>query len=1017
MVLAGVYSASKLAIDAVPDITNNQVQIITTAPTLGAEEIEKLITAQVEYSIATLPGVVELRSVSRFGLSIITVVFEDDVEVFKARQMVGERLAQVADKIPAGLPMPEMMPPTTGLGEIYQYILRHKPGYEGKYSPMELRTIQDWIVKKRLLGVPGVAEISSIGGFVRQYEIAINPERLRSFGLTLTDILQALNTQNENTGGAYIESQSELIFIRGKGMVSSGEEIEKIVIQSSPEGIPILIGDVAEVKLGHAPRFGAMTLNGEGECVGGIVLMLKGAGSAHTIAAVKSRIEEINRLLPEGLYIEPFLDRTVLIHKAINTIIKNLAEGALIVVFILVLMLGNLRAGLLMASVIPLSMLFAISMMYLFGISGNLMSLGAIDFGIIVDGAVIIVEAILHRLEHNTGIEISQKQYNDLVYESASKIRSAAAFGEIIILIVYLPILTLKGVEGKMFVPMAMTVGFAVLGAFLLSLTYVPMMAALWIRPSRRPGFSHRITARLQRMYLPVLKFSLRNGKLVILVAVLAMVSALVLFWRFGGEFVPKLDEGDFALEVRLPTGASLSHTINTTLKISQILLDSFPAEVAKTIGKIGSSEIPTDPMPIEACDLMVILHDKSQWKTTHSKSELADRMKEVLEVHLPGVDFGFMQPIEMRFNELMTGAKQDVAITIYGDEMSELANLAEKVAAIATPIPGVVDVFVEKVSGLPEATVSYRREKIAQYGIKIADLNRTLRAAFAGEKAGIIFQGQKMFDIVVRLDTTFRRGLQDIRRLYISLPNGNQVPLEEVADVRLTTAPAQISRQNSQRKITVAFNVRGRDVESTVADLKTHLDKSLQLSEGYFYHIGGQFENLVQAKSRLAVALPIALGLIFALLYLTFGSFKLAGLIFISVPFAAVGGVWAMALRQMDFSISAGVGFIALFGVAVLNGIVLVGYFRELQRKGYKLSTRVVRGATTRLRPVVMTALVASLGFLPMAVSVSAGAEVQRPLATVVIGGLISSTILTLLVLPVLYLWLEKKSTGALGD
>ncbi len=1003
LVAIGSYSLSRLPIDAVPDITNNQVQVITIAPTLGAEEIERLITAQVEYAVATLPNLVELRSVSRFGLSVITAVFEDGVETFRARQMIGERLALVADKIPAGLPMPEMMPPTTGLGEIYQYALRHKPNAPIHYTPMQLREIQDWMVKKRLLGVEGVAEVSSIGGYVKEYEIAINPERLRSYDLSLTQVADALNAANENSGGAYIQTGSTLSFIRGLGAINRPKEIGQVVLKTSRTSIPITVADVAEVKLGHAPRFGAMT-DEDGECVGGIVLMLKGADSERTIANVKKRIEEINLNLPEGLYIEAFLDRTELIDKAIHTILGNLIEGALIVIFILVLMLGNIRAGLVMASVIPLSMLFAVSLMYAFGLSGNLMSLGAIDFGIIVDGAVIIVEAILHRLEHEH--PTTQFQYNALVYESAAKIRSTAAFGEIIILIVYLPILTLQGVEGKMFVPMAMTVGFAILGAFLLSLTYVPMMAALVIRPSRYSGFSEKIILFLQALYLPVLKWILRKPIVVTTAAIGALVIAVILFLNLGGEFVPKLDEGDFALEVRLATGASLNNSIETTLKTSRLLLDSFP-EVRGTIGKIGSSEIPTDPMPIEACDLMVLLKERENWR--FGKEELAEKIKQVLEEHVPGVEFGFMQPIEMRFNELMTGAKQDVAITIYGEDMQKLAALAEKAAGLAQKIEGVEDIFTEKVGGLPEIAIKYRREKLAQYGLSVKDLNRTLRIGFAGEKTGVLFEGMRAFDIVVRLDTSFRKSLDQIKSLYVLLPNGKQVPIEEVAEIGLSAAPAQISRKNSQRKITVAFNVRGRDVESIVNELKQEFDASMDFPTGYYSHIGGQFENLIQAKARLAIALPIALLLIFSLLYFTFYSFKLASLIFIAVPFAAVGGVFALVLRGMNFSISAGVGFIALFGVAVLNGIVLIGYYDNLKKDGHNLASRILRGSIVRLRPVVMTALVASLGFLPMALSSSEGAEVQRPLATVVIGGLISSTALTLLVLPVLYAMLNS--------
>jgi cobalt-zinc-cadmium resistance protein CzcA len=1001
---AGVYSAFHLPIDAVPDITNNQVQVITVSPTLAALEIERLITAPVEYAVSTLQGLVELRSVSRFGLSVITIVFDANVEPYKARQMVGERLKMVADKIPAGYAQPELMPPTTGLGEIYQYTLRHKADSKVHYNAMQLREIQDWIVKKRLLGVEGVAEVSSIGGFVKEYEVAIDPERLRSHNLSVSQVADALNKANENTGGAYIQNGSTLEFIRGLGAISSPKELSQVALKTYASGIPITVGDVAEVKQGFAPRYGAMT-DENGECVGGIVLMLKGAGSSKTIEAVKKRIQEINLSLPEGLYIEAFLDRTKLIDKTLSTIISNLVEGALIVIFVLVLMLGNLRAGLLLASVVPLAMLFAIWMMYSFGLSGNLMSLGAIDFGIIVDGAVIIVEAILLKLHHSQ--PQNQTQHEELVFESARKIRSTAAFGEMIILIVYVPILTLQGIEGKMFTPMALTVGFAIIGAFFLSLTYVPMMSALWLKASPHEGFSHHLTEKLQKLYVPVLKRALRNQILVLGFSLGMLALALGLFAGLGGEFIPKLDEGDFALEVRLPTGASLDNTIKTTLKASRLLLDSFP-EVRRTVGKIGSSEIPTDPMPIEACDLMVLLTDKSEWR--FNKEQLAQEMKQSLERHIPGLEFGFMQPIEMRFNELLSGAKQDVALVIYGEEMEQLSQISKIAENIASEIEGVEDVYRERIGGLPEISVRYKRERLAQYDLKVSELNRTLRMAFAGEKAGMIFEGMRGFDVVVRFDTSFRKSIQNVRKLYVSLPNSNQVPLEEVADIEMVSSPSQISRQNSQRKVTVAFNTRGRDVESVVEELKTQLNVRLKLPPGYYYQLGGQYQNLKEAKERLMVALPLALLLILTLLYFTFHSIKLAALVFIAIPFAAVGGILALVFREMNFSISAGVGFIALFGVAVLNGIVMVGYFKELEQRGFSVAAQVLRGATARLRPVIMTALVASLGFLPMALSGSAGAEVQRPLATVVIGGLISSTALTLLVLPVLYTLIAPK-------
>lgn len=1017
LIAVGIKSVTELPIDAVPDITNNQVQVITTAPTLGAEEMERLVTAPLEYALATLPDKVELRSISRFGLSVITVVFEDHVDINISRQMVAERI-KVAEKDINGVATPEMMPVTTGLGEIYQYVLYAKPPYDKQYSAMELRTMQDWIVRRQLLGTEGVADVSTLGGFAKQYEISFQPERLRAMGISLDELFKAVQSNNENAGGAYIDKAVNRYFIRGVGMATSIADLENTVV-SVRGSLPILVKDVAKVQLGYAPRFGAMTRNTDGERVGGIVLMLKGANSAATIANVKERIAQIQRTLPKGVVIEPFLDRTKLVNAAIGTVAKNLIEGALIVIFVLVLLLGNLRAGLLVASVIPLAMLFAITLMNVFGISGNLMSLGAIDFGIIVDGTVIIIEAILHRIEarhHGASPENSHSESpNRLVYSAAVQIRSSAAFGEIIILIVYLPILALVGIEGKMFGPMAQTVGLAVLGAFILSLTYVPAMAAMVLdfrhkaKPERLEVLAQAIIGFAKRLYAPVIHFALRRKYWVVGSAVAMFVLALGVFMQLGGEFIPRLDEGDFALEVRLPSGVSLAQSVETTSKINAILLDRFP-EVKECVCKIGSSEIPTDPMPVEACDLTVVLKDKSEWTSAETKDELAEEMAEALEA-IPGVEIGFMQPIEMRFNELMTGAKQDVAIRIFGDDLDELAASAARVEHLITPVAGVKDVYVEAVTGLPQIQVIYHREKLAQYGLNVADVNRLLRIGFAGEAAGLVFEGEKRFDVVLRMDSSVRQSIDNIRQLYLPTPTGAMISIEQVADIQYKTAPAQISHEDARRRITVAFNARGRDVESIVSEITEKMNKqSGLLPVGYTYTIGGQFRNLIQAKARLSVAVPVALLLIFILLFFTFESFKYASLIFTAIPLSAIGGVLALWLRDMPFSISAGVGFIALFGVAVLNGIVLVGEFNRLKETGhYHLHGRILRGVYVRLRPVLMTAAVASMGFLPMALSHGSGAEVQKPLATVVIGGLISATLLTLVVLPVLYALFEE--------
>ena len=1011
----GAYSLKQLPIDAVPDITNNQVQVITVASTLSAQEVEQFITSPIEYNLTTIPDVIELRSVSRFGLSVITVVFKDEIEIYKARQLVNERLKEAETKIPDGFGSPELAPVTTGLGEIYQYVLHPKKGYEDKYSATDLRTIQDWMVRRQLLGTVGVADVSSFGGYLKQYEVAVNPDKLRSMNVSLNEIFEALAKNNQNTGGSYIEKKPNAYFIRGIGLVTSLEDIEKIVVKTNAANIPLLIRDVAKVHYGSAVRYGAMTRNDEGEVVGAMVLMLKGANSAQVIEDVKKRIAQIEKTLPEGLEIDPFLDRSKLVNNAIGTVEKNLLEGGLIVLFILVLLLGNFRAGLVVASVIPLAMLFAIAMMNLFGVSGNLMSLGAIDFGLIVDGAVIIVESVVHRISmskhHHNGIKkLSSEQMDNEVYQSAKRMMNSASFGQIIILIVYFPILALVGIEGKMFRPMAQTVSFAIIGALILSLTYVPMMSALFLskKTEHKRNISDRIMDFFQKIYQPILELSLKRKTTVLTISVILFVVSLFVFNRMGGEFIPTLEEGDFAVETRLMSGTSLSQTIETMQQAAGIIKKNFP-EVKEVIGKLGSSEIPTDPMPIESGDMMIILKDKDEWTSADSREELAEKMSKALEI-IPGVEFGFQQPIQMRFNEMMTGARQDVAIKIFGEDLDLLAENADKVSKLIQNIEGVQDVFVEKITGLPQVQVKYDRDKIAQYGLTIADVNQVLETAFAGKVAGIVFEGEKRFDLVVRLESKFRQSIDDVKDLYVSLSSGNQIPIEQVADVQFKLGPTQVSREDGKRRITVGFNVRERDVQSVVQEIQQKLDKSLKLPAGYFTTYGGQFQNLIEAKERLSIALPVALLLIFILLFFTFKSLQQGLLIYTAIPLSAIGGVFALWLRDMSFSISAGVGFIALFGVAVLNGIVLIAEFNRLKDEGVEdIYERVRKGTKTRLRPVIMTASVAALGFLPMAISSSAGAEVQKPLATVVIGGLITATLLTLLVLPILYILFSR--------
>jgi cobalt-zinc-cadmium resistance protein CzcA len=1009
----GSYSVVNLPIDAVPDITNNQVQVVTLSPSLATEEVEKFVTFPVEQSMATIPGIEEMRSISRFGLSVVTIVFNEESNVYWARQQVSERLSQAASMIPAGVGMPELMPVTTGLGEIYQYVIRPKKGFEQKYTTTELRTIQDWIVRKQLLGTKGVADVSSFGGYVKQYEVAVNPEKIRSMNITIEEIFSALSKNNQNTGGGYIDKNPRLYFIRSIGLVGTLGDIEKIVVKNTSNGTPILIRDVAQVAYGHASRYGAMTRNTNGEVVGAIVMMLKGENSSAVIKNVKEKIKQIEKTLPDGVVIEPFLDRTKLVNQAIGTVTKNLAEGALIVIFVLVLLLGNIRAGLIVASVIPLSMLFAVSLMNLFGVSGNLMSLGAIDFGLIVDGAVIIVEATLHhfQVKFKTNTLLNQQQLDEEVYHAASAIRSSAAFGEIIILIVYLPLLALTGVEGKMFKPMAQTVSFAIIGAFILSLTYVPMISALLLRINfhKKETISDRIIRYLKSGYRPLLLVTIRNKGLVVLIAVFMLLGSMFLFTTLGGEFIPTLDEGDFAVETRLMPGSSLTHTIDITTKSADILLKKFP-EVKEVIGKVGTSEIPTDPMPMEACDLIIILKEKEEWVSASSREELAKKMTKELSI-LSGANYSFQQPIQMRFNELMTGAKQDVAVKIYGEDLDQLSIYANQVADIVKNTVGSEDVYVEQVLGLPQIVVKLDREKIARFGLDAEVINKTVNMAFAGHRAGLVYEGDKRFDLVLRVDGKFRHDITDLSKINVPLPNGKQIPLDQVAEISYKNGPNQIQREDAKRKILVGFNVRGRDVESLVAEIDKKVSGKIKFRPGYFIQYGGTFKNLQEAKIRLSIVVPISLLLIFILLYLTFGSVSQSLLIFSAIPLSAMGGIIALYLRGMSFSISAGVGFIALFGVSVLNGIVLIGEFNRLKKTGMNnLIKLVLTGTDIRFRPVIMTAIVASFGFLPMALSNGSGAEVQKPLATVVIGGLVSSTLLTLLVLPVLFILFNKQ-------
>ena len=1037
----GVWSLVHLPFDSTPDITDNQVQVITQAPSLGAQEVEQYVTTPVEMALANIPRIQERRSISRSGLSVITLVFDDAADIYWARSQVSQVVEQLEKELPKNTET-EMGPIATGLGEIYHYTIRAKEGYEHQYSLTQLRTMQDWIVRKQLSGTPGVAEVSGWGGYVKQYEVAINTDQLNASGVSVNEVFEALQRNNANTGGSYIEQNSNQYYIRGIGVVKNLEDVANITVKTV-NGTPIKVSDVAKVQLGHATRFGAVTRNGEGEVVAGIAIMLKGENFQEVSKNVKERINQIQKSLPEGVVIEPFIDRTNLVDRVEGTIARNLIEGGLIVIFVLVIFLGNWRAGLVVASVIPLSMLFAFGMMKTFGIDGNLMSLGAIDFGMIVDSAVIIVEAVVTHI--NTGhfsqpevraaylaqcqnggaappFALTQKQMDEEVHFSASRIRQSAAFGEIIIMIVYIPLMTLVGIEGKMFRPMALTVFFAILGAFILSLTYVPMASSLMLsrKVHTRKTFSDRVIEKLQAWYRPVLDWVLARNKDVITGAVALFCVSIVGFKYLGGEFIPSLEEGDFAVEMSMSQGTSLSQMVESCTKAEKLLKKEYP-EIKQVVSRIGSAEIPTDPMPVERADIMIALKPKAEWTSAKTTPELMEKMEETLSA-IPGLEAEISQPIQMRNNELLTGIKQDVAIKIFGDDLDVLTQQAGKVKKMIEDVPGVSGIFVEEVAGLPQIQVKYNHEKMAAYGVSVDDISEILETTFAGAVAGSLYEGDKKFDIVLRMDPS-QRNVETLEQLSIPLKDGTDIPLSQVADIDYSPAPAQVSHEDGARRIYVGFNVKGRDVQSTVEDIQEILDEKLKLPDGYYYNYGGEFENLQSATNRLMVVIPIALVIILLLLYATVKNVRESLFVFSAIPLAAIGGVWALWLRGMPFSISAGVGFIALFGVAVLNGIVLIGQMNQMQREektADKLSAsigvtelihhRIIESCMVRLRPVLMTALVASMGFLPMALSQGDGAEVQRPLATVVIGGLITSTLLTLLVLPAIYKTFTKK-------
>lgn len=1027
LMIGGIYSMLTLPIDAVPDITNNQVQVVTVSPTLAPQEVEQLITFPIEVAMSNIMNVQEIRSVSRFGLSVVTVVFKESVPTLDARQLVNEQIQTVAGEIPSNLGVPEMMPITTGLGEIYQYVLKVAPGYEKKYDAMELRTIQDWIVKRQLSGIPGIVEINSFGGYLKQYEVAVDPDALYSLNITISDVFDALSRNNQNTGGSYIEKVNRAYYIRSEGMISDLKDIEQIVV-TNRGGIPVHVSDIGKVRYGAPKRFGAMTKDGEGECVGGIAMMLKGANANVVTQELEKRVVKVQKMLPEGISVEPYLNRSELVNRNISTVIRNLVEGAIIVFLVLIVFLGNVRAGLIVASVIPLAMLFAFILMRVFGVSANLMSLGAIDFGIVVDGSIVILEGILAHIYGKKwmGRTLSKQEMDEEVEKGAGNVVRSATFAVLIILIVFFPILTLTGIEGKYFTPMAKTLVFCIIGALLLSLTYVPMMASLFLKRtvSSKPTLADRFFEKLNRVYHRILNFCLAHVWGTLASAFTLLILSFLLFTRLGAEFIPTLDEGDFAMQMTLPAGSSLSRSIEVSLAAEKKLKEDFP-EIKHVVAKIGTAEVPTDPMAVEDADVMIVMKPFKEWTSASSRAEMVEKMKKSLE-SVKGAEFNFSQPIQLRFNELMTGAKADIAIKLYGEDMTELYAKAKEAAKYVEQVPGASDVLVEQAMGLPQLLVKYNRDKIARYGIDIEELNSIIRTAYAGETAGVVFENERRFDLVLRLDKNKVKDL-NIDKLFVRTSEGIQIPVSEVATIDLENGPLQINRDATKRRIVIGVNVRDADIQQVVAQIRTSLEKNVKLKPGYYWEYGGQFENLQNAVCTLSIVIPIALMLILLLLFFAFRSVIYSLVVFSTVPLSLIGGIVALWLRGLPFSISAGVGFIALFGVAVLNGILMINHFNDLRKeKTYTMCTNriIAKGCPHLLRPVFLTGLVASLGFVPMAVATSAGAEVQRPLATVVIGGLIVSTVLTLIVIPVFYrlvnviahLWGRKRHRARLG-
>ena len=993
---SGLWAMNKLPVDAFPDVTNVQVQILTQAGGMAPTEVEKLITFPIETSMGGLPRLHEMRSLSKVGLSVVTIVFEDGVDIYFARQQVFEKLQQARDRLPKGIE-PQMGPVTTGLGEIYQYILT-----SDTHDARELRSIQDWLVRPILRTVPGVTDVNSFGGQVKQYQILLDPGKLKSLNLTIRDVMGAVEKNNATVGAGYIEHREEQYMVRGIGLARGVDDLKDIVVKSAG-GTPIHLRDVGDVAIGNEPRQGVTTYNGKGETVAGIVMMLKGASSREVVEGVTTKIKTIEKALPEGVKLTPYYDRTDLIWKTIRTVTTNLIEGGLLVIAVLFYFLGNVRGAIIVALTIPLSMLFSFLGMHWLGLSANLMTLGAIDFGMIVDGSVVMVEnTVRHLSERKEG-----QSTRHIIFTSAREVARPILFGVFIIIIVYLPIVTLTDMEGKMFSPMAFTVGFALLGSLILTMTLVPTLCSFLLKgkvEEKNPW----LLVKIRDNYLPILRQSLANPKKTLAITGATLAASLLLVPFLGSEFLPTLDEGSMTVQsFRLPS-VSVTDTVKTSAAVEKAIM-SFP-EVESVVARAGRAEIASDPMGIDISDIFVSLKPRGEWTTVKTKDELVDKMRERLE-NIPGMTFSFSQPIALRVDELISGVKSQIAIKLYGEDMEILKARANAIAEVVKKVEGAADVQVEKVTGLAYLQVEIDRAAIARYGINVADITEVLELASGGKTVSELFEGQKRFAVALRFPTALSDSPEKFGELLISAPGGARIPLKQLARVKTEEGPAQISRENGSRRIVVECNVTGRDIGSFVASAQTALDAGVKLPAGYYLDWGGQFENQQRAMARLAVILPICLALIFILLFSTFNSVPQAFLIILNIPFALIGGIVALFLRGLPLSVSGAIGFIALFGVAVLNGIVMVSYFNKLRDEGQSLDDAITNGAAIRLRPVLMTALVASLGFIPMALSQGTGAEVQRPLATVVIGGLITSTLLTLVVLPTLYRWWERRA------